>query len=289
MATRYAGDFEFDHGAQFFTARTDRFRAFLKPLIDDGIVASWNASFVEFDGTEITSSRHWEESHPHFVGVPRMNSIAKALSAGVNVQVETTISSIERDDSGWILSHRNGASAPYDWLVLAAPAAQSGDLAEAFPELARFSGKRQMLGCYAMMLGFEEPLELEWQAALVRNADISWVSVNSSKPGRAEPYTMVVHSTNAWAEAHMEDDTNFVLQHMLDVASSVTGQDLQHARHRKVHRWRYANIGKQEGPTHYIDQRNALAACGDWCVHGRIEAAFTSAYDLAESLKDQLR
>ena len=27
MSTRYAGDYEFDHGAQYFTARSDAFRA----------------------------------------------------------------------------------------------------------------------------------------------------------------------------------------------------------------------------------------------------------------------
>lgn len=100
---------------------------------------------------------------------------------------------------------------------------------------------------------------------------------------------MVVHSTNAWAEAHMEEDPDSVLQHMLDEASLVTGLDLRRARHRKVHRWRYANIGKQEGATYYVDRRNTVAACGDWCVHGRIEAAFTSACDLAESLKEELQ
>ena len=33
MATRYGGDFEFDHGAQFFTARSAEFQEFLEPLI----------------------------------------------------------------------------------------------------------------------------------------------------------------------------------------------------------------------------------------------------------------
>mgnify|MGYP001823258685 CR=1 FL=1 len=289
MATRYAGDFEFDHGAQFFTARTDRFRSFLEPLIEDGIVASWNPAFVEFDRTDITSSRLWDENHPHYVGVPRMNSIAKALASELTVETGTTISSVDRRSNGWMLSHENGPSGPFDWLVFTAPAAQTGELAKANPGLATFIGDRQMLGCYAMMLGFDAPVELGWQAAMVRNADISWVSVNSSKPGRNDSCTMVVHSTNAWAEAHLEEDTDSVLQQMLDEASRVTGHDLRRASHRNVHRWRYANIPKQAGASHYIDTQNTIAACGDWCIHGRIEAAFTSACDLAESLKAKLQ
>ena len=77
------------------------------------------------------------------------------------------------------------------------------------------------------MLGFAEPINLQWQAAFVRNADISWISVNSSKPGRTNPFTLVVHSTNAWADAHMEDDIDYVRGHMLDEASLVTGEDMR--------------------------------------------------------------
>lgn len=53
IATRYAGEFEFDHGAQFFTARTPGFRRFLQPLIDNGVVANWTARFVEIDRDRI--------------------------------------------------------------------------------------------------------------------------------------------------------------------------------------------------------------------------------------------
>lgn len=36
MAIRYAGDHEFDHGAEFLTAGSAAFRAFLQPMIDAG-------------------------------------------------------------------------------------------------------------------------------------------------------------------------------------------------------------------------------------------------------------
>ena len=49
MATRYADDYEFDHGAQFFTARTPAFREFLQPLIRDQVVANWAPKFEELD------------------------------------------------------------------------------------------------------------------------------------------------------------------------------------------------------------------------------------------------
>ena len=285
IATRYAGDFEFDHGAQFFTARTDAFQTFLQPLIDDGAVAPWQAQFAEFDRSSIRAMRSWGGDYPHYVGAPRMNSIGKILSANLNIAFETAATGITRDSEGWTVSDGAGTrSGPFDWLVLTPPAAQTAALAEAFPELVAFCRARSMLGCFALMLGFAEPLTLQWQAALVRNADISWISVNSSKPARKSPFTLVVHSTNAWAQAHMDDDSDVVLGHMLDEASKVTGEDLRSAAHRQVQRWRYANVDRQTGPAYFLDDDKKLAACGDWCVRGRIEAAFTSANELASCL-----
>lgn len=289
MATRYAGDFEFDHGAQFFTARSKAFRTFLQPLIDNGIVAAWQARFAEFNRDCITALRPWGGDNPHYVGAPRMNSIGKALSVDLKIVLETTITAIARNSSGWTLSDDAGKqSGPFDWVVITSPAPQTGALARPFPELAAYCGERKMLGCFALMLGFAEPVSLDWQAALVRNADISWISVNSSKPGRGNPFTFVVHSTNAWADAHREDDTDSVMNHVLDEASAVAGEDMRRAVHRQVQRWRYANVDKQSGPTHFMDENNKLAACGDWFIRGRVEAAFTSANDLADALVKRL-
>ena len=290
MATRYAGEFEFDHGAQFFTARSERFRTFLQPLIDAGVVANWQARFAEYDGNCLSTLRSWDDEYPHYVGTPRMNSMGKMLSADLDTVFEADISSIARGRDGWTLTDGSGAeTGPFDWLVMTSPAAQTAALAADFPALGAFCGERRMLACFALMLGFAKPVEVPWHAALVRNADISWLSVNSSKPARGSAFSLLVHSTNAWADAHLGDDLNFVLEHLLDEASRVTGEDLRIATHRQVHRWRYANIDRQAGPTCFSDADTRLAACGDWCIRGRIEAAFTSASDLAESLIARLQ
>jgi hypothetical protein len=289
MATRYAGDFEFDHGAQFFTARSSAFQAFLQPLIERGVVADWQGPFAELNRNGSAKLRTWDADYPHYVGTPRMNSIGKCLSEGLNIVLKTEITAINRTHKGWLLSAGAGTEfGPFDWLVMASPAPQTATLASAYPDLVKFSGERPMLGCFALMLGFEEPVDLPMQAAIVEDADISWISVNSSKPDRESPFTIVVHSTNAWATAHMEDDLDRVLEHMLGEASRITGKDLGVAEQRQVHRWRYANSDKQTGPTYFLDNDLQLAACGDWCIHGRIEAAFTSASGLAESLEKRL-
>ncbi len=283
MATRRAGAFEFDHGAQFFTARTSAFRSYLQPLIDSGAIADWQAVFVEMRPGNIAANRRWGEDYPHYVGVPGMSAVGKALASGLNVCLNTTVGSLTRHGELWRLSDDDGALlGEFDWVVVTAPAAQSANLLA--PTVLAASTRTEMHACFALLLGFDEPLNLPWQAALVRDADISWISVNSSKPGRSAATSLVVHSTNAWANAHIEDDTETVRQHLCGVVNAVAGVDAAGAAHSSVHRWRYANVDRQRGDSFAINPQQKLAVCGDWFVRGRVEAAFSSANALVEHL-----
>lgn len=281
MATRRVGQYGFDHGAQFFTARTPAFQRFLAPFIHSGTVASWHARFAELRQSEISATRQWGERVPHYVGVPGMNALAKALARDVDVRRRTPVTSIERRADGWSVHGENDEElGRFDWVIIAIPAAQAASLVTDYPALGEITKTANMAGCYALMLGFEQTPELPWQAARVRDCDISWLSANSSKPGRPPSFSLVAHSTNAWADKHMESDIASVNAHLCDEVSRVTGLACGTADHVDLHRWRYANIDRRDGAACFFDPRARLAACGDWFVRGRIEAAFSSAHRL---------
>jgi len=283
MATRYAGSFEFDHGAQFFTARSQSFRRFLAPYVAAGDVRSWNARFVEIDGGRITASRRWHEDYPHYVAAPRMNVLAKRLAATLDIRLRTPVAGVEETGAGWKLAAVDGSELGiYDWVVFTAPPAQTTALAPAGSELATLAPNYKMKACFALMLGREDGGRLEWQAARVKNSPVSWISANFSKPGRKPASAFVIHSTNAWAESHLEHDPEWVRRTLLDEACELLGADPQTLAVADLHRWRYANADGQTGPACYFDAGHKLGACGDWFIRGRVEAAYRSAADLAK-------
>lgn len=285
MSTRYADPYRFDHGAQFFSAKTDAFKNFIQPMIDQDIIQRWDARFVEFENNNIVCRRQWDEHYPHYVGAPGMNAIAKHLSTDLDIVLNTRILPPKRHNHMWSLMNEEGQNlGDFDWVISTAPAAQAIDLLpETFTYLSQIKNVK-MKACFALMLGFEKPLPLEFDAALVREADISWISVNSSKPNRDEAFCMLINSTNNWAEAHFEDDCEAVLNYLCDQTSEVTGYDMSVADHKAIHGWRYANIDKQDSPSYIIDHDLNIAACGDWYIQGRVESAFTSGYELANEL-----
>ncbi len=285
MSTRRAAPYAFDHGAQFFKARTDAFKAFIAPMIDSGIVARWDARFVEIVAGAITQERRWGEENPHYVGVPGMNALAKCISRGLKVHCGTRVQTISKQGDQWFLQDEQGNSlGSYDWVISSAPAEQAAALLPTSVAFYQQVSSVTMKACFSLMLGFENALPLAFDAARVRGGDISWIALNNSKPQRGEGCCLLVHSTNDWAASHIDDDRDQVLNYLCRQTSALIGHDVSRADHKAVHGWRYANIEKQGGETFLIDPEARVAVCGDWLIEGRVEAAFTSGYELANQM-----
>lgn len=293
MATRYADRFEFDHGAQYFTARSDAFRDFLAPLIRGGLVLPWPARYVELSGSTVTAQARWGTGEPRYVGAPRMNVIGKALASGIDVRYETRVSRLERETGGWALELTDASGsvqmAAADWLFVCIPLAQAKLLLAGEAGFLRAVGERKMLGCHALMLGFDAAPGLPFDAAAVQDADISWIAQNNSKPGRGAAATIVAHTTNEWSEANMELDKAAVLDHLVGELTRITGQPAGTAEHQAVHRWRYANAAYDPTATHWLDTRARFGVAGDWWIRGRVELAFESARSLSKQFREALR
>lgn len=286
MATRYAPPYEFDHGAQFFRAKSAEFHAELQRWAKAGVIAPWLGRHAELQRDRVISMREWTDEHPHFVAVPRMNTLGNYLATGIDVRLNTRVDGLARVSSGWQLTNEStGALGTFDWVISTAPAPQTAALLpEVFAHHAEVR-KSPMSGCCAVMLGFEQPIELGWEAALVQNADISWISLNSSKPGRPNAFSMLVHSTNRYADSNLTGDHDRVLQHLLNEIEAITHIMRADIAFTSLHRWRYANAPRRKSAQpFFVDKVLNLAACGDWCAHGRVEAAFLSGSSLAAAI-----
>ena len=279
MSTRRADPFAFDHGAQYFTVETERFEAFLAPFRASGLVETWPRD-IELVGSARLSSKE------KLVAAPGMNSLCKALATDISVHTQAHVEHLKRTGERWTLIDKTGTElGAFDWVISSAPSVQTAAL---FPK--SFAGqpaleRTEMIGCFALMLGFAAPLDLPWTALKSGTAPIGWMAVNSSKPGRPEPYSILVQSDNEWAETHLEDDPDLVRSTLLSAASELAGADLSAASHQVMHRWRYAATRTPAGEPFLLDPALQLAACGDWCLGGKVEAAFLSASELADQFE----
>jgi len=291
LATRYASPFTFDHGAQYFKATTSEFKSFLKPLIAKGIVKIWNARFHEIKDSKVYKKYQWNNENPHYVGVPNMNSIGSYLVKNLDIHLNTTIQTIDRmtDSKKWQLADNIGKTFQnFDWVIVAIPANQASQLLPSNISFYQSLTSCHMQSCFSLMLGFESPLLLNFDAAYVDDPIISWVSLNHTKPNRNSAFSILINSTNDWADSHSDYDKNYLLTLLCKRFENIFNCNIDHALHRAIHFWRYANSAKKNSPLLLIDHDLRLASCGDWCFYGRVESAFLTARNLAANIKFHL-
>ena len=278
----------FDFGAQFFYAKKPRFKALLEEAMKRDALTRWDGTFAEIQGNKVLRTQAWDANYPHYVGNPTMNSFAQFLANGLDIKLNSQVSSIKQNnDQKWQLLDENGnIFAEHEWLVIACPAQQVVQLSPLNISFRQeIDQERKMLGCYTMMLAFEQELDLPFQCALVRDANISWVSQEHSKPNRGNLKKLVIHATNKWSEENMQQEIPKVLEYMIGHSSDILGVDLKSHIFADVNRCYYANISRSTKSNFYMDRENKVAAIGDWCVQGRAEAAFTSAINCADALE----
>lgn len=286
MSTRRTDDGTFDHGAQYFTARSERFQLQVEAWRARGTVAPWKGRIVRLS----SGKAEVEADAPmRFVGTPKMSAIGRDLLGQNEIDFSVRIASCERSGSVWKLRCDAGFEhGDYDALGIAVPPAQAVPLLESSPALAATAAGVRMWPCHALMLGFEEALPVEFDGAFLDDARISWAARNSAKPGREGRDHWVVHARSDWSESQVESPNEAVGLKMEEAFREAVGSALPTVAYRATHRWLYARTANALDVGHLFDADRRLGVCGDWCVGDRVEDGFCSGDALAETMLDSL-
>jgi predicted NAD/FAD-dependent oxidoreductase len=177
---------------------------------------------------------------------------------------------------GWRLAFADGAERVFGGLVLAVPAPQAAALLR--PVGHGFVGRLEgvvMAPCWTVMLGFEGAVEGP-DVVRPEAGALAWIARENSRPGAAAGavgYT--VQASPDWSRAHLEDSNEDVVAALGRAFAEATGVRAAPA-HAVAHRWRYARAVVALGEDFLWDAGMRLGVCGDWCLAGRLEAAYLS-------------
>lgn len=259
---------QFDHGAQYFTARDP---AFIEQ------VGRWEAVGV--------ASRWPAAGDDAWVGTPGMRDPVRAMAERHRVTWDGCIDALAYDGTAWTAAGIDATR--YDAAVVAVPAEQAGPLLAAHrSDFAARAAATRSEPCWTAIAAF--PLRLAIDADIVRDAGaIGWAARDSAKPGRGTLETWVIQATPSWSRAHLEDDADDVAPALLGLLAAHVGMPLPEPLYSKTHRWRYARSGGRRGPGGLWDAAIGLGVCGDWLADPRVEAAWRSGQSVARLICTQ--
>jgi renalase len=289
MSTRQTEVGGFDHGAQYFTASSARFKKEVNDWRKVEWVVQWETKLVKLDhGVAAPAGR----STQRYVSVPGMSSLGKQLAHGLDVRTAQRVVALEPHQKQWLLSVQSdtvpiaASAGPFDAVILAIPPEQAASLLEGHAAFSKKVGQVHLEPCWALMLGFQTPLNLPYDGAWVENSRLGWIVRDTSKPDHRAGERWVCHATAAWSKKHLEDDAERIKEKLSKAFHEATGSPIQPI-HAAVHRWRYAAATQTLPEDCLWDAKQRIGVCGDWFAaglegDGKIENAFLSGLALAE-------
>lgn len=298
LATRRIDGARIDHGAQFFTVRSDEFAAIVEDWRRSGAhIAPWAHGFAQAsdvrdgpDGVADTGG----DGHPRYAVAGGMNALAKTLSTGLDVRAPAVVRALWARSGCWhaaITTDDGQTVVRATAVVCTPPVRQTLALldrgATVLPSGLRADLDRVTYDpCLALLAPIDGDPGLPGPGG-VQFADgpVRWMADNATKRVSSAP-AVTVHASGEWSAEQYDADDGAIattlgawLQPWLSGASIAAPQ---------VKRWRYARprtTVDDPAPSTAIAGASIVFA-GDAFGHARVEGAARSGAAAAQRLLD---
>ena len=139
--------------------------------------------------------------------------------------------------------------------------------------------KIKMRSCFTLMLGYKKTKTFNFDTALFLNEDIQWASVKNTYQETQRFYNLLINSSYSFAEKNINSCKDLILNYLLKKTSDILNIELDDYEHKAIHLWKYAMAEKKNNFGSFIDDNLQIIVCGDWCMNGRVEGAFSECYN----------
>jgi renalase len=284
MATRRLENGTFDHGAQFFTVRSDRFGQLVQEWSGEGVVEEWSRGFADAKGKQN------EDGHPRYRGSEGMSSIPNHLARGLDVRTDERVVGVDLRDGAWEARTGSGSRVAGAALLLTAPVPQSLALFEDGSALSEEARRRlaeiSYSPCLALMALMDRPTRVpEPGGVQIKGEPLNWIGDNQRK-GISEAPALTIHAGPEWSREHFESDEAWVIASLLAFAGKQLGTDLPSTVvESSLVRWRYSWVTRPyPEPCFMAREDPPLLFAGDAFGPSKVEGAALSGLAAANQL-----
>ncbi len=279
MATRRWDGATFDHGAPCLSLRHPEVRRAMEACVDDGTLVGWDlgrndsvGSLPLGDDVRAFPSTRWR-------GNPSMSAIAKRLASGLDVRLQTTVTSIRPSAGAWRVETDAGDAFGAEDLILTAPVPQAlawldaGACcidADVRARLARIEYER----CLTVMAILDGPTRIPAPGMLeMDDGPVARVTDGVLKGISAVP-SVTIHASHGFSAEHWDRDRVEAGRILLDEAGRWVGAA---ARSYQVHGWRFSQPRVMDPePCLVVGRQPLLVLAGDAFGDGGCEGAALS-------------
>ena len=277
ISTRKNKEFIFNHGAQFFTAKSIEFNKICQLGVNDKVLINWN-----------TFSKKKK-----YIGNPDMREFSFWFSKNLKIYQETLVERIEYNENFSIFTNNKKFNA--DGLIITAPSSQTAVLIKNLDsQIYKLIENVTYFPCWCVMLSIKNMNLKHFE--IDENSIFSWIISENNKIKNSLNYNCItIHTSEKFSLDHIEKNKEFVLDKIIREFTKIYKVKNNDITYKNIHRWRYAKV-KNYFPLEHskISKIMPLGIAGDWCppmLNGdyyangqRVEDAFLSGIECSKNL-----
>lgn len=288
VATRRFDGIPVDHGAQFFTARTEVFLSKIGEWKDSGVCREWTSGFPVWQGGGL---RYFPDGHPRYCCPLGMTALAKYEARDLEVMREQKVVSVEESGGSFLLRTEAGLEVESRAVLSTAPAPQTRALLGKWIEEQPLKSLETLVYSPCITAIFRVSAFVpDWVAVTVEGEDVQWIAADGSKRDYAGCHgPMVVQGSVAFSREHLEDDPLESSALLLQSAIKITQGGMAGAELLHAHRWRYAMVEDPlPGVFLELSRSRPLFFAGDAFLQANLESAWFSGQSAGKALASRL-
>lgn len=277
MSTKKYNGAIFDHGAQFFTSKTDVFRDYCNFWYENDVIDIW----YDYD-----LSGESKKNHPRWFCRNGMNSLAKFIAKDIEVLRSTNINKIQKYNSHWILKSMHGHNFKSEKLILTIPV----------PQIINLINNSEVILESSIIRKFES-IEYEKGLAILailnnksgiihpgiiqpKDNRIAWISDNQIK-GLSEIPSLTIHTNPEYASKMFYECAE---KQALPILSDLNFYIKSKCIDYHVHKWGYTTPINYLNPKHFHNKELELYFAGDSFSGPRVESSALSGLNTANEI-----
>jgi renalase len=279
---RYKDHLSFDHGLQYISPKSNKFKEFILELKNKYILKEWSGQHLDFNFER-------KEKTIKYIGSKGNNDICKYLIKNIKANFNSTVTNIEFNSNYWTITINNKDQVFFKYLILTCPFPQLKLLASKFIKKKIPNLKVNMTPNITAMVVYENYEKLPINSIKFKDEIISWAAQENTKDRfKANQIVWTIQCTDIFSKKIINLLKNKKKKYesiIFKRFEKLLGYKTKNIVFKNLHGWRYAYNKLNTNLDTLWSDRDNLGVCADWFNGPYAECAWLSANSLYKKIK----
>ena len=268
----------FDHGVQYISPKSIKFKRFIRDLINKKIVKNWTGKHIF-----LNTDKKEDKKHVKIIGKNGNNAISKYLLKDISCNFNSEVVKIFNNNKIWEVLLSNGSKKLYNSLILTCPFPQSKKLSKKYIKHS-FINKRIKMDANITVMMATKKNNHNVSSYFFNDKILGWAGNENSKMRfKSKNDLWTLQSTYSWANKEInrnQENKRLNTKTMIEQFFKLTGIKKTKVLFSLNHGWKYSSNSKPLKIKSYWNSSLNFGVCADWFIGARLESGWLSAQDL---------